>query len=52
MLLKQVFKTLAGAQKRAAFEQAHPPHGQPQLYVYRVVKATSGDGWQIAKVRK
>ncbi len=39
MLRKQVFKTLAGAQKRAAFENAHCD-GQ---YLYSVVRCLEGE---------
>lgn len=39
MLLKQEFKTLAGAQKRAAFENAHC-EGR---WTYSVVRCVEGD---------
>ncbi len=39
MLRKQVFKTLAGAQKRAAFENAH----SALHFFYRVVRFLEGE---------
>lgn len=62
MLRKQVFKTLAGAQKRTAFENAHAK----LHFLYRVVRCIEGEPdtkefnvlryseytWQIERISK
>lgn len=51
MILKQVFKTLAGAQKRAAFENAHC-EGR---WIYRVVRfddKVSSPTWRLWRIHR
>jgi hypothetical protein len=61
MILKQIFKTLAGAQKRCAFENAHPlnPDQPARFYIRRfhangIMAATpdlkKGDYYRLEKV--
>lgn len=55
MLYKQIFKTLAGAQKRAAFERAHAgDHGNInyRFFTVRCLEDGTPDGQPYASGRK
>lgn len=52
MFLRENYKTVEGARKRAAFENGVARY-KARLYAYRVVAKPDGTGWKVERfVRK